>query len=60
MTVNSSHSRLAVGFVTLLLAGCGDSSSTRNSTKPDRMSGANSKQTLTIHIPEMSDRLRLD
>ena len=47
------------GLAAVLLAGCGDSSTPDPSPTGATKTELHGKQTLTIHVPEMSDRLEL-
>lgn len=53
--MNSPRVIFTAGLTALLLVGCGESSS-----NPDNVSAPNLQQTVTIHIPQMCDELRLD
>ena len=47
------------GLAAVLLAGCGDSSIRDPSATGTTRTGLHGKQTLTIHVPQMSDQLEL-
>lgn len=53
--MNSPRVIFTAGLTALLLVGCEESPSTTS-----KLSNTNLRQTVTIHIPQMCDELRLD
>jgi len=47
------------GLAVVLFAGCGDSSTPDPSPTGTKETELHGKQTLTIHVPQMNDRLEL-